>query len=58
VRLRVLVGFPKLLRRGYVNLLIQGGPRVLTHGGKSASFADVRKLLSQMRNDDGSWDHG
>jgi hypothetical protein len=58
VRLRVLVGFPKLLRRGYVNLLIQGGPRVLAHGGKSASFSDVRKLLSQMRNDDGSWDHG
>jgi hypothetical protein len=58
VRLRVLVGFPKLLRRGYVTLLIKGGPRVLAHGGKSASLSDVRKLLSQMRNDDGSWDHG
>lgn len=55
VRLRVVAGFSKLLRRGYVSLLLRGGPRVLAHGGKGASLLDVRKLLTQMRADNGAW---
>lgn len=57
VRLRVLAGFPRLLRGGYVNLLLKGGPRVLAQGGAGASLSDVRKLFAQLRSDDGSWDH-
>lgn len=57
VRLRVVAGFSKLLRRGYVSLLMKGGPRVLAYGGRGASLMEVRKLLSQMRADDGAWDH-
>jgi hypothetical protein len=56
VRVRVLVGFTKLLRRGYVGLMIKGGPRVLRHGGMNVSLGDVRKLFAEMRADDGSWD--
>jgi hypothetical protein len=56
VRLRVIAGFTKLLRRGYVGLLIRGGPRILTYGGGSGgSIADVRKLLNELRSDEG-WD--
>jgi hypothetical protein len=57
VRLRVVAGFSKLLRGGYVNLLLKGGQRVLAHGGKGASLSDVRKLVTQLRSDDGSWEH-
>lgn len=56
VRIRVLTGFSKLLFRGYVGLLMRGGPRVLAYGGKGTSFSDVRKVLSDMRAKDNSWD--
>lgn len=57
VRIRVLTGFSKLLFRGYVGLLMRGGPRVLSYGGKGTSFSDVRKVLSEMRAKDTLWDN-
>jgi len=56
VRIRVLTGFSKLLFRGYVGLLMRGGPRVLSYGGKGTSFSDVRRVLSEMRAKDRLWD--
>lgn len=56
VRIRVISGFSKLLFRGYVGLLMKGGPRVLAYGGKGTSFTDVKRLLSQLRSKDTLWD--
>jgi hypothetical protein len=51
VALRVVAPFPRLLRRGYVDLLVRGGPRLLwfgaTHGVRSV--AQLRRLVDAAR---------
>ena len=52
VELRVIAPFPRLLRRGYVELLLRGGPRLLwfgaTHGVRSV--ADLRRVVDSVRS--------
>lgn len=51
VALRVIAPFPRLLRRGYVDLLVRSGPRLLwfgaTHGVRSV--AQLRRLVDAVR---------
>jgi len=52
VELRVVAPFVRLLRRGYVELLLRGGPRLLwfgaTHGVRS--IGDLRRLVEGIRS--------
>ena len=54
VDFRVIAPFSKLLKRGYVKLLLRGGPKVLqyaaSHGVRTLS--DLRRLLKEARSDD------
>lgn len=54
VDLRVISPFSKLLTRGYVKLLLKGGPKVLqyaaSHGVRTLS--DLRRLLKEARSSD------
>jgi hypothetical protein len=57
VGLRVIAGFTKLLRRGYVKLLFKSGPRVWAYG-KSRGVSGVgglRRFLKQSRVSDPRW---
>lgn len=51
VDFRVIAPFPRLLRRGYVDLLVRGGPRLLwfgaTHGVRTV--AQLRRLIDAAR---------
>lgn len=51
IRLRVIAPFPRLLRRGYVDLLLRGGPRLLwfgaTHGVRT--LPQLRRLVDSLR---------
>lgn len=51
VELRVIAPFPRLLRRGYVQLLLRGGPRLLwfgaTHG--VGTLAQLRGMVDAAR---------
>lgn len=48
VAFRVVAGFPRLLRRGYVRLLLSAGPRVIAFGEALGilNLNDLRKLVS------------
>lgn len=52
VRLRVIAPYARLLRRGYVDLLLRGGPRLFwfaaAHGVRS--LAQLRRLVDAARN--------
>jgi hypothetical protein len=52
VRIRVIAPYARLLRRGYVDLLLRGGPRLLwfgaTHGVRS--LAQLRRLVDSARS--------
>ena len=51
VALRVIAPFPRLLRRGYVDLLVRGGPRLLWFGATQGvrSLAGLRRLVDAAR---------
>lgn len=59
VGLRVIAGFPRLLWRGYVTMLLRGGPRLLAYGATRGihSVSDLRKFLSQTRASDPRWEN-
>jgi len=58
VGLRILSSFPKLFWRGYVGLLMKGGPRVLSYGASRGvtSMSDLRRFLKQSRASDPRWE--
>jgi hypothetical protein len=53
LRIRVIAPFPRLLRRGYVELLLRGGPRLLwfgaTHGVRT--LTGLRRLVDAARRE-------
>jgi hypothetical protein len=59
VGLRILSSFPKLFWRGYVGLLMKGGPRVLSYGASRgvSSMGDLRRFLKQSRASDPRWEN-
>jgi hypothetical protein len=58
VGLRIIASFPKLFWRGYVGLLMKGGPRVLSYGSSRGvtSMSDLRRFLKQSRASDPRWE--
>jgi hypothetical protein len=58
VGLRIISGFTKLFWRGYVTLLMKGGPRVLAYGASRGvnSVGDLRRFLKQSRASDPRWE--
>lgn len=58
VGLRIVSSFPKLLMRGYVTLLLKGGPRVLAYGASRGvhSVSDLRRFVQQARASDPRWE--
>ncbi len=58
VGLRILSSLPKLILRGYVSLLMKGGPRVLAYGASRGvtSVGDLRRFLKQSRASDPRWE--
>lgn len=59
VGLRIVSSFPKLFLRGYVGLLMKGGPRVLAYGASRGvtSVGDLRRFLKQSRASDPRWEN-
>ena len=51
VRIRVIAPFGRLLRRGYVGLLLRGGPKLLRFGARHGvrSLAELRRLVDAAR---------
>jgi hypothetical protein len=51
VRLRVIAPFARLLRRGYVELLLRGGPRLLWFGARHGvrSVGELRRMVESAR---------
>lgn len=54
VEFRVLAPFTRLLGRGYVQVLLRGGPKVLAFGASRGvrTLADLRRLLKQLQDRD------
>jgi hypothetical protein len=52
VELRVIAPFTRLLRRGYVSLLLRGGPRLLRFGAAHGvrSLAELRRAVEAARS--------
>jgi hypothetical protein len=52
VGIRIVAGFPRLLRRGYVRLLLSAGPGVLAFGAAHGvlSFRSLRRLVASTRS--------
>lgn len=52
VDVRVLAPFPRLLKRGYVQVLLRGGPKVLQYGAARGvrTLSDLRRLLKQVQS--------
>jgi hypothetical protein len=52
VELRVIASFVRLLRRGYVGLLLRGGPRLLRFGAAHGvrSLAELRRTVEAARS--------
>ncbi len=59
VGLRILSSFPKLFMRGYVTLLMKGGPRVLAYGASRGvtSVGELRRFLKQAQASDPRWEN-
>lgn len=57
VGFRILVPFRRLLRRGYVALLLRGGAKVIRYGAQHgiATIGELRRFLSQTRVSDPRW---
>ena len=53
VRIRVIAPFGRLLRRGYVTLLLRGGPRLLRFGARHGvrSLAELRRFVDSARHE-------
>lgn len=51
VEIRVVAGFARLVRRGYVGLLIAAGPRLVAFGAAHgvANLAQLRRLIGELR---------
>jgi hypothetical protein len=51
VALRVIAPFPRLLRRGYVALLLRGGPRLLWFGARHGvrTLAQLQRVVDAAR---------
>lgn len=54
VGFRIVAGFPRLLRRGYVRLLLAAGPRVLAFGAAHGirTPGALRRFVAQLRTRD------
>ncbi len=54
VGFRIAVGFPRLLRRGYVRLLVEAGPGVLAFGASHGirTLGALRRFIAQLRDQD------
>lgn len=54
VEFRVLAPFTRLLSRGYVQVLLRGGPKVLAFGASRGvrTLADLRRLLKHLQDRD------
>lgn len=52
VELRVIAPFTRLLRRGYVGLLLRGGPRLLRFGAEHGvrNAAELRRIIQTVRS--------
>jgi len=52
VEIRIVAGFPRLLRRGYVRLLLSAGPKVLAFGAAHGilSLRSLRRVVSSSRS--------
>ena len=52
VRIRVVAGFPRLLRRGYVRLLLSAGPGVLAYGAAQGvlTLRSLQRLVTSTRS--------
>ncbi len=50
--LRIVAGFPRLVRRGYLGLLLASGPRVLAFGASHGvrTVGALRRLVAQLRD--------
>lgn len=59
VGLRVIAGFTRLVWRGYVTMLLRGGPRVLAYGATRGihSVGDLRKFMRQTSASDPRWEN-
>lgn len=59
VGLRVTAGFTRLVWRGYVTMLLRGGPRLLAYGATRGihSVSDLRKFMRQTRASDPRWEN-
>jgi hypothetical protein len=51
VGLRILASFPRLVRRGYLRLLVAGGPRVLAWGAAHGvgTLGELRRWIGRVR---------
>ncbi|RMF16864.1 MAG: hypothetical protein D6761_05555 [Candidatus Dadabacteria bacterium] len=51
---RVHAPFSQLLKRGYVKLLLRGGPRVMQYAARHGvrTLSDLRRLLKEARSED------
>ena len=61
IDLRVVAPFWRLLRRGYVRLLLAGGPKVLAFGARHGvgDLAALRRLVAAQRSDEpATWETG
>lgn len=54
VEFRVLAPFTRLLARGYVQVLLRGGPKVLAFGASRGvrTLSDLRRLLKHLQDQD------
>jgi hypothetical protein len=50
VELRIVASFPRLVRRGYVRLLLAAGPKVVAFGAARGirTLGDLRRLLTRL----------
>jgi hypothetical protein len=61
VGFRIAAGFPRLVRRGYLGLLLAAGPRVVAFGASHGirTLGALRRFVAQLRNrGPESWEQG
>jgi hypothetical protein len=59
VGLRILAGLGQIFWKGYLTMLLRGGPRVLAYGARRGlhSVADLRKFLKHTRASHPRWEN-
>jgi hypothetical protein len=52
IRFRIVAPFPRLLRRGYLRLLLAGGPALIAFGAEHGvrGLGDVRSMVRRLRS--------